>query len=173
MMYRNILVPIDVAHESSWRRAIPTAIELAKCFGATLTITTVVRDIEAIFTGYFPPGYAWMIDRAQNELQRTVNSAVPAELKPTAIAGHGGIAREIIRMAQETGADLIVMASHRPEMKDYLIGPNAAAVASAVLLIQAPALARLVHIAPLHLDDLGARLGGRRAGGRDRGMAQT
>ena len=128
MMYRNILVPIDVAHESSWRRAIPTAIELAKCFGATLTITTVVRDIEAIFTGYFPPGYAWMIERAQNELQRIVNSAVPAELKPTVIAGHGSIAREIIRIAQETGADLIVMASHRPELKDYLIGPNAAAV---------------------------------------------
>ena len=31
-------------------------------------------------------------------------------------------------MADETNADLIVMASHRPELKDFLLGPNAARV---------------------------------------------
>ena len=34
----------------------------------------------------------------------------------------------ILDLAEKIGADLIVMASHRPELKDYLLGPNAARV---------------------------------------------
>lgn len=30
--------------------------------------------------------------------------------------------------ADKLGCDLIVLSSHRPEMRDYLIGPNAARV---------------------------------------------
>ena len=41
----------------------------------------------------------------------------------------GNIWRTIIRIAERAEADLIVLASHRPEMKDYLIGANAASVA--------------------------------------------
>lgn len=37
----------------------------------------------------------------------------------------GSISAEILSAAEEAKADLIVMASHRPEMLDYLIGPNA------------------------------------------------
>ena len=41
---------------------------------------------------------------------------------------HGTIYHEICRIAENAGSDLIVMASHRPEVKDYLLGPNAARV---------------------------------------------
>ena len=37
-------------------------------------------------------------------------------------------ANEIITTAERMGADLIVMASHRPHMQDHLIGPNATKV---------------------------------------------
>jgi nucleotide-binding universal stress UspA family protein len=40
----------------------------------------------------------------------------------------GSIYSEILSVAREQQVDLIVMASHRPEMKDYLIGTNAARV---------------------------------------------
>ena len=42
---------------------------------------------------------------------------------------HSHSAHTIIRIAERAEADLIVLASHRPEMKDYLIGANAASVA--------------------------------------------
>jgi len=35
---------------------------------------------------------------------------------------------EILRVAEEAGADLIVVGSHRPAMKDYLLGTNASRV---------------------------------------------
>ena len=41
---------------------------------------------------------------------------------------HGTIYKRIIKSADELGADLIVLTSHRPETKDYLLGPNAARV---------------------------------------------
>ena len=41
---------------------------------------------------------------------------------------YGTIYDQIIKVANECGADLIVMGSHRPALEDYLIGPNAARV---------------------------------------------
>ena len=41
---------------------------------------------------------------------------------------NGTIYDEILAVADEIGADLIVMASHRPALRDYLLGPNAARV---------------------------------------------
>ena len=41
---------------------------------------------------------------------------------------YGSIGHEILATARERNVDLIVMAYHRPEMIDYVIGPNAAHV---------------------------------------------
>lgn len=39
--------------------------------------------------------------------------------------GSGAIGGGILDLARDIGADLIVLASHRPGAKDYLIGANA------------------------------------------------
>ena len=57
-MYKEILLPIDLNHESSWRKALPCALELAKAFGARLHIMTVVPDFGmSIVANYFPKDY--------------------------------------------------------------------------------------------------------------------
>lgn len=127
-MYKKILVPIDISHESSWRKAIPVAVELATRFGSGLMIMTVVRDIDAGLMSYYPPACQWLHDNATEQLKTIAGQWVPETLKPTLIVGDGSVSREITRAAREHGIDLIVMASHRPEMKDYLIGPNATTV---------------------------------------------
>ena len=40
----------------------------------------------------------------------------------------GTIYHEIIKAAQELSAEVIVVGAHRPALKDYLVGPNAARV---------------------------------------------
>ena len=40
-------------------------------------------------------------------------------------AAYGSIYREVLKVAGEFGCDLIVLASHRPEITDYILGPNA------------------------------------------------
>jgi nucleotide-binding universal stress UspA family protein len=57
-----------------------------------------------------------------------VREQVPANLQTRCHVVHGTVYEEILRLADDIGADLIVMASHRPALKDFLIGPNAARV---------------------------------------------
>ena len=53
---------------------------------------------------------------------------VTADLAMEQAIRHGSVYGEILRYARDVQADLIVMASHKPELKDFLLGPNAAHV---------------------------------------------
>jgi nucleotide-binding universal stress UspA family protein len=65
---------------------------------------------------------------AREKLAQIVAAHDLAGLQVTQDVRMGSIGGEILASIRDTGADLVVMASHRPEMKDYLIGPNAAHV---------------------------------------------
>lgn len=128
-MYSSILVPIDIEEPSSWHAALPVAIELTRAFGAELHVVTVVRDIDAIWQAqYSLLSYEKLVEAARVRLTALIKEAAPHDLQPLISVGYGSVYGEILRIARATGADLIVMASHRPEMKDYLLGANAARV---------------------------------------------
>lgn len=128
-MYKTILAAVDIDEESSWRKALPSAVWLAQAFSARLYVATVVRDIDAILKGAVDAHlYEQLVGQAGDRLAALVKSQIPEEVQAKAIVGHGSIYGEILRMAEDAGADLIVMASHRPQMKDYLIGANTARV---------------------------------------------
>lgn len=128
MKCQHILVPVDIEHSDSWKPSIAVAVDMARKFQAKLTVATVIRDIESIFRSYFPPGYTWMHEQVERELKGIAESVVPADLHPALEIGHGSIAREVVRIARDQNVDLIVLAAHRPEMKDYLLGTHAAAI---------------------------------------------
>lgn len=129
-MFKAILVPIDLAQESSWRSAIPEAMELAKASNGRLTAMTVVRDAKSIFEGIVLPfQLERMVADARKDLARIVEKFRTSAMEIEQEVRFGSIAREILAAAKSRSCDLIVMASHRPEVLDYLIGPNAAHVA--------------------------------------------
>ena len=129
-MYKEILLPIDLNHESSWRKALPCALELSKTFGARLHVMTVVPDFGMSIVGsYFPKGYEKkVLEGASAALHEFTKKQLPAGAKCQHIVSHGTVYEEILETARSIKADLIVMGSHRPELKDYLLGPNAARV---------------------------------------------
>lgn len=129
-MYNTILLPIDLNEESSWKKALPTALELCKTFGAKLHVLTVVPDFGmAIVGSFFPEGYEKQaLGEAEKALSGFVEANVPDDLEVTRDVGHGTVYEEVIATAKTIGADLIVMAAHRPGHADYLLGPNAARV---------------------------------------------
>jgi len=61
-------------------------------------------------------------------LREFVRQHVPEGVRVQNIVSQGTIYKEILDAAERVGCDLIVMASHRPELADYLLGPNAARV---------------------------------------------
>lgn len=129
LVYTNILIPVDLSVESSWEKPFPVATALARLFNARLHVITVIRDIDAMFEGrYLAGSYERLINEAARQLAALVTQNIPGEIGATSSVGQGIIYDEILRAAQTLQADLIVMASHRPEMKDYLLGANAARV---------------------------------------------
>jgi len=129
-MIKSILLPVDLNHQSSWDKALPHAVSLAQTHGATIHALTVIPDDGMSLVGsYFPKGFS---EEATKTTQATL-AAWLADNIPEGVAAeshvlHGPIYKEIIAAADSLKCDVIVMASHRPEMKDYLLGPNAARV---------------------------------------------
>jgi len=141
-MYKEILLAIDLEDESSWKKALPATIELCKISGARLHTLTVVPELgPSIVSGYFPEDYeARMIADASKRLGELMDAELPKGVKARPIVAQGTVYKIIIDTAEGIGADLIVLASHRPERSDYLLGPNAARVVrhsdSSVLVVR-------------------------------------
>ncbi len=129
-MDKEILLPIDLGEESSWCKALPTVVECCQASGAELHLMTVVPDFGmSAVAQYFPEDYA---ERAASEtaeqLKKLSAEQVTDGIKVHHRVGYGSIYEEILKAAAESDCDLIVVASHRPALKDYLLGPNASRV---------------------------------------------
>ena len=129
-MYTDILLPVDLGNESSWAKALPAAIEYCEAFGSKLHVMTVMPDFRSpMVAQFFPDDHEdKLMDNAKDVLHKFVVDRVPEEIKVQHIVADGTIYKAIIETADDIGADLIIMGSHRPELQDYLLGPNAARV---------------------------------------------
>lgn len=129
-MYKDILLPIDLNSEESWKKALPRALELARAFSCRLHVMTVVPSVGMSIVGqYLPQDFEKQaVEKTNEQLHLFVSEFVPDDVKVQHVVANGTIYEEILSVARDIRADLIVMASHRPELKDYLIGPNAARV---------------------------------------------
>jgi universal stress protein F len=91
---------------------------------------TVVREPQVMFEGiYFSFQLDQMVAEAHSNLDKIVHKFHTTEIQIEQDVRFRSIGHEILTAAKDRAVDLIVMASHRPEMLDYLIGPNAAHVA--------------------------------------------
>jgi universal stress protein F len=126
-MFKSILLPVDLAHADSWAKALPVALDAARASKARLHVMSVVPEIAVpalMQTG--PYDYqAKLVPAAGAALEQFVRENVPGEIDVEEHVTYGGIYREILRLAAEIPADLIVMAAHRPQPGDFLIGSNA------------------------------------------------
>ncbi len=125
-----ILLPIDLGHPSSWKKALPTALDQARFHGARLDVLTVIPSMGMPVVGsFFPSDYEdKALEEAKQALSKWMDENMPDDVEAKGHVTMGTIYSEIIEAADKLGAEMIVMASHRPAMKDYLLGPNAARV---------------------------------------------
>ena len=78
---------------------------------------------------YFEPGFE---EKAMHQVGEDLSDWVTehvtgvTEVHPHVV--HGRVYDQIITAADRLEVDAIVMGSHRPELTDYLLGPNAARV---------------------------------------------
>lgn len=128
-MSRTILLPIDLGHPESWKRSLTEALSMLGPDGV-LHVVSVLPDFGmSQVSGYFRKDF-------ERDALRDFGAALAdwtAEHVPDTVEAHphvlhGTIYDEILRAADRLDVDVIVMGSHRPALRDYLLGPNAARV---------------------------------------------
>ena len=128
-MFRDILLPLDLS-DAPQKKAVDVAVELARSFDSRLYVMTIVPAFgEGFVSSFFPTDYMEKATAAANErLRAFAREHIPEGIAVQHVVACGTIYEEILNFAKHHGIDLIVMASHRPELSDYLLGPNAARV---------------------------------------------
>jgi nucleotide-binding universal stress UspA family protein len=128
-MPRRILLPVDLSEKDTARKALSEALALVGSDGV-LHVVSVLPDFGLPqVSGFFRKGFEKEALTAFGKaLSDWVEEMVPdaVEVRPHVL--HGTIYDEILRASDKLGIDVIVMASHRPAFRDYLLGPNAARV---------------------------------------------
>jgi len=128
-MYKTVLLPVDLDEKQSWRKALPAALQYCRANDAALHVLTVVPDLAMGVTAYIPEDSGHkLIKRARDALAAFIEENIPNGLAASGRVAQGTVYQRILEVAEEIGADLIVMAAHRPALKDFLLGPNAARV---------------------------------------------
>jgi nucleotide-binding universal stress UspA family protein len=69
-----------------------------------------------------------MATMVMDRLREQVDSRLPEGLSASHLVGEGNVYEAVLQMAEQRRIDLIVIGAHRPELSDYLLGPNAARV---------------------------------------------
>jgi nucleotide-binding universal stress UspA family protein len=126
LMFRSILVPIDLADTDLAKPAIATAAALAQTWNGSVRLLNVLPTMPVMLAEYVPPDFDAQQRQTSEEALAIVarESGVEASRISTVVR-QGGIYHEILEEAAAMKAELIVMTSHRPAMRTYFLGSNA------------------------------------------------
>src|ERR1700674_654730 len=125
-MFKQILVPVDLADTELAKPSIETAVALARVSGGKVRVLNVLPMTPVMLAEYVPPDFDAQQRQAAEEALAII--AKESGLEPGRIAWavrQGGIYHEVLEEAKSMRADLIVMSSHRPAMRTYFLGSNA------------------------------------------------
>jgi universal stress protein G len=130
-MYKTILVPVDLAEDVLTEHALEHVVYLAKLSGAKVHFFHALPDASAFVTAY-----SFGIKEFENQAEvkaveglKKLMAEIDLPLERLSYTISFGSPRdEVLQLAEEIEADLIVIGSRRPSVKTYLLGSNAAAI---------------------------------------------
>ncbi|GGK36959.1 universal stress protein [Salinarimonas ramus] len=140
-MYKTILVPVDLAEPQASENALATAARLADVADGTVRLIYVRPLMPVTYMEYVPASFEEDQQReAEEKLADIAASVALPKERVSAVVRLGSIYHEVLAEAEEAGADLVVVGSHRPTMATYLLGSNATTIVrhatSSVLVVR-------------------------------------
>lgn len=131
-MTKSVLCAVDVSNGELDAPVLIQAARMADLDGAQLDVMTVLPDFgESWVSGFFEADFhEKAVDEAHERLVGLCAAALGEARNDTVrhVIATGAAYQEILKTAEAAGSDLIVIGAHKPDLKDYLLGPNAARV---------------------------------------------
>jgi nucleotide-binding universal stress UspA family protein len=128
-MFKTILVPVDLGEAEAAKPAIDKAVELANSSGGALRLIYVRAIVPVTYMEFMPPAFdEEQQGTAEDKLADIAAGVALPDERVSAVVRLGSVYAEVLDEAEKTGADLIVVGSHRPTMATYLLGSNASTI---------------------------------------------
>lgn len=131
-MSNSILCAVDVSNGDDDIGVIRKAAQIAALDNAQLDVIAVVPDFGMSQVGLFfsKDHHDKMMAEAKEHLNALVIKALDQTQndKVRHVIATGRAYEEVLKLAAETKAGLIVVGAHKADLTDYLLGPNAARV---------------------------------------------
>lgn len=130
-MFAKIVIPIDLTERFPWKMVVPVAMNFVNSFGSELHFVHVIPDYGVSMVQDYLPKH-WFRDHAakcKDLIAEKFKQYLPAEIKPIFHIGHGSVYDEVLRYVDEIKAELLILPAIRPELGDYMLGPNASKIA--------------------------------------------
>lgn len=127
-MFSKIMVPIDLAHVDRMTGAVSMAADLAKLYDAQVCYVSATTPTPSA-VAHTPEEYKAKLEAfAQKEAAehgQTATSHMVISHDPTA-----SLDDDLVKAVDEVGADLVVMATHVPNIGDLIWASNGSRLAS-------------------------------------------
>lgn len=117
-MYKHIMVPVDLKHAQQLTRALETAAALGKQFDAPVTYVAVTPDTPTSM-GHNPKEFEQHVKEFAAEQAKAHGHEADGKGYPSHDPAVD-LNDTLLKAADDLGADLIVMASHIPNLADHL-----------------------------------------------------
>lgn len=129
-MFREIVIPIDLSDKHSMKSVLPIALNFVNSFNSRLHFVHIIPDFGMKMIEDYLPKH-WIKDQKQSyseQIKDLIKTYIPEEIKVDFYIGRGAVYDEVINYSNEIKADLIVVSAVRPQLRDYMLGPNASKI---------------------------------------------
>lgn len=131
-MSKPVLCALELNDQNLDEKVLSQAARLAELDGAQLDVVNVLPDFgESWVSGFFEEHHH---EKAVKDATQRLSDLCAQVLgkdrnaKVRHLVATGTAYQEILKVAETAGSGLIVIGAHKPDLKDYLLGPNAARV---------------------------------------------
>ncbi|KIC37463.1 universal stress protein [Leisingera sp. ANG-M7] len=131
-MSKPVLCALELNDPDLDEKVLVQAARLADLDGAQLDVVNVLPDFgESWVSGFFEEHHhEKAVKDTTQRLTGLCESVLGKERNARVrhLVATGTAYQEILKVAETAGSGLIVIGAHKPDLKDYLLGPNAARV---------------------------------------------
>lgn len=126
-MFKTVLVSVDISLPDEARKILIAARDLTADWESALQVVTVVPDVGMPIVGsYMDKGFEEQSLGAADKELKAALTEVGLDAKAHVVSGK--VYDRVLQMSATVDADLILISAHSPELKDYLLGSNAARI---------------------------------------------